>query len=272
MPVAQITNRVRLAVTGEDAFEFLQGLITNDLKLLDKQRMIYSCFLTPQGKFLYDFFITKIDKGYWLDILKDDLEPFKKHLKMYALRSKVNFEVRDDIKFFAVWDEEPPKRWSHQDPRHESLGHLFDRGEDYFDDGLQKWVKDETETTASMQDYDLHRIKCGVPDGSRDLKQGIMTLYDGNIDLLNGLSLQKGCYLGQELTARIHYRGLVKKRLFTVRLDQDSSDHDIKTQDGALAGELLSQQGEYGLALLKLSEIDKPLDGFEVIKPEYLRL
>lgn len=257
MAIVEITNRSCLSVSGADAKSFLQGLITNDLNKLDQQVGLYSCFLTPQGKFLYDFMITTYNDGYILEVLKDDVESFKKRLKMYALRSDVKLEVLDDFKIYAGWGGNKPET-AYDDPRLAELG----------------WrnLSEKTETTIDFKDYDMHRIKLGIPDGSRDLKPEIMTVYDGNIDLLDGIALDKGCYLGQELTARIHYRGLVKKRLFTVKIDVEPEGGIIKTQEGSLAGELLSQQDGWGLALLKLAQFEKPLSGITVVKPDYLSI
>ncbi len=257
MPITEITNRLCLNVSGADAKSFVQGLITNDLNKLDHQDALYSCFLTPQGKFLYDFIITKHKDGYILEVLKDDVESFQKRLKMYALRSNVKLEILDNLKIYAGWNDAKPDE-GYVDPRLPELG--------------WRYIAQNMDTNTNFENYDLHRIKLTVPDGSRDLKPEIMTIYDGNIDLLNGVAFDKGCYLGQELTARIHYRGLVKKRLFAVKFDHPPTETDIKTEEGALVGQMLSTQGEYGLALLKLSEVDKSLQGFEVIKPGYLTL
>ena len=250
--IAEITNRTCLYVFGEDTKTFLQGLITNDMNLLDNKPAIYACFLTPQGKFLYDFMVTKYKDGYVLEVLKNDLEGFQKRLKVYALRAKVKFDVLD-LKIYAIWEDQPPKG-AYLDPRLDQLGHRL----------LSEKI---IETNAGLDDYDLHRAKLTVPDGSRDLKPELSTIYDGNLDMLNAVSLKKGCFLGQELTARVHYRGLVKKRLYTLKLDQPTDDKDIRTEEGALAGETLSSYQSYDLALIKTTLVD---DLTNVMKPEYL--
>ena len=141
--IAEITNRTCLYVFGEDAKSFLQGLITNDMNLLDSQSAIYACFLTPQGKFLYDFMVTEYKDGYVLEVLKDDLESFQKRLKVYALRAKVKFEVLD-LKIYAIWDESEPVG-AYQDPRLDALGYRL-------------LSEDTTEKNAGLDDYDLHEL------------------------------------------------------------------------------------------------------------------
>ena len=258
--ITEITNRTCLQVTGEDAKSLLQGLITNDMNLLDNQPAIYACFLTPQGKFLFDFLITNSQDGYLLEVLKDDLEAFQKRLKIYSLRAKADFQIRDDLKIYAGWDNDMPEG-AYIDPRLTDLG--------------WRLVTDKVLTTSgTLADYDQHRAKLTVPDGSRDLKPELSTVYDGNLDLLNAVSLKKGCFLGQELTARVHYRGLVKKRLYTVQCDHALTDQDIKTGEGALAGEIFSPYGPYALALIKTAQTENQLVNGQkqltLIKPAYL--
>ena len=116
------------------------------------------------------------------------------------MRAKVSFEWRDDIKVYVLWGDQKADTSKaqifYQDPRLNELG-------------LRMISNEDITTNATMAEYDTHRVMLGVPDGSRDLKQELSTLYDGNLDQLNAISLKKGCFLGQELTARIHYRGLV---------------------------------------------------------------
>lgn len=242
MPTAEISNRICLDVTGEDSFSFLQGLITNDLKLLESQEALYACFLTPQGKFLHDFLITEIPNGYRLEVLKETSETLIKHFKMYKLRSRVGLEINKDISIYASWGKDTLEG-GYTDPRLEALG--------------KRYLSQESiDATAEFNDYDRHRISLAVPDGSRDLTEKLSSLYDGNIDLLNGVSFDKGCYLGQELTARMHYRGLIKKRLLPIETERNITpdDQDV-CLEGRPIGRIYSYAGSMALACVKVKDI-----------------
>ena len=145
--------------------------------------------------------------------------------KMYAMRAKVELSILDNVNIYALWGNDSHSD-AYEDPRHNHMGYRL-------------LSADAIDTTHGLDEYDALRISFAIPDGSRDLKQEIMTLYDGNLDKLNAVSFDKGCYMGQELTARIHYRALIKKRLFQIASDTTPNDADIKTTEGALAGDLL---------------------------------
>lgn len=219
-----LKNRAILNISGKDARHFIQGLITNDINLLDKQDCVYACLLTPQGKFLYDFFITEEN-----EVLKLDCEggeraaSLAKLLNMYKLRADVNIEVIDDAPVYAMINSEH----GFKDPRHNEIGNrIYSLPNNILESDFNKW--------------DELRISLCIPDGSRDLIVGKSTMDEGHMDQLNAISYNKGCYVGQELTARMHYRGLGKKHLQTVALDN--------IPEGA---ELRSSCGNIGIALVK---------------------
>lgn len=248
MPVTEIKNRNCVDITGEDAHSFLQGMITNDLDLLDHQAAIYACLLSPQGKFLHDFLVTRIENGYRLETQSDQAEILIKRFKLYKLRAKVQFEINGAQKIYAGWGDDKMPEGAYEDPRLKSLG--------------WRLISDHpAKTTAGFDDYDLRRIESTIPDGSRDLIQELSTLYEGNIDTLHGVAFDKGCYMGQELTARIHYRGLVKKRLFTVTTDNGALKSGQELfRDGRLSGKVTSAAGNRGLSILKISEVKNPFE------------
>ena len=219
-----LKDRGCLTLTGADKESFLQNLITNDVTLLETQDCIYACMLSPQGKFLFDFFITKDG-----DALKMECEggerahSLAKLLNMYKLRADIEIAVTESRPIYAIIGSED---YGHKDPRHEDMGYRSFEKPDLPEKDFDTW--------------DQHRIKLTVPDGSRDLLPQKSTLAEGNIDKLNGVSYDKGCYVGQELTARMHYRNLGKKHLHTVELDNLPEK-----------AELRSSSGNIGLALLK---------------------
>ncbi|MBI1301864.1 MAG: folate-binding protein [Alphaproteobacteria bacterium] len=238
----RLKNRGALIISGADRTSFLQGLITNDITLLREQDCIYSCLLTPQGKFLFDFFITKQDDSYYLDCEGGErVLALAKMLTMYKIRSDVDIEVKEEIDVFAVIGS---NHYGHKDPRHNAMGY-------------RSFEKPDV-PEADFENWDKHRIHLIVPDGSRDLIPQNSTLSEGRIDTLNGVSYEKGCYVGQELTARMHYRGLAKKHLHLIHADDleeksfPAHGEPIK-KDGKTIGEMRSSCGDVGLALLKLT-------------------
>jgi folate-binding protein YgfZ len=114
-------------------------------------------------------------------------------------------------------------------------------------------------TNASAEDYAAHRLALGLPDGSKDMEAEKSVLLEGGFDELNGISWTKGCYMGQELTARTRYRGLLKRRLVPVAIEGPAPERGtlILATDGAEAGEMRSSHGAQGLALLRLEWLDK---------------
>lgn len=221
----KLKQRGIIIMSGKDKVSFIQSLISNDITLLEQQDCVYSCFLTPQGKFLYDFFITKTNDD---DLIMDceggeRLQSFAKLLNMYKLRADVTIDTQDNIDVYAIIGAEHGIK----DPRHPDIGY-------------RSLEKPRNIDEHPFEEWDKHRISLTIPDGSRDLTPNKSTLSEGNIDKLNGLSYEKGCYIGQELTARMHYRGLAKKHLQTVKLDALPEKVDLRSSCGGI-----------GIALIK---------------------
>lgn len=221
----QLENRGCLILTGNDVRPFLQNLITNDMKKLGQDQPLYACLLTPQGKFLHDFFIYEQDDHILIDCEGGErAHDLAKRLTMYKLRADVQIQAQDHHSVYAIFNTD---QFGHPDPRHKDLGYRSFKASDALEE-------------KPFAEWDKQRIALGVPDGSRDLVVGNSTMDEAHMDQLNAISYDKGCYLGQELTARMHYRGLGKKHLQTVRLDN--------LPDGA---ELRSSCGNIGLALVR---------------------
>jgi tRNA-modifying protein YgfZ len=225
-----LKDRGIVRVGGPDRRGFLQGLVSNDVNLLDTQPCVYACLLTPQGKFLHDFFITEKDDALLLECEGGArAEDLLKKLGLYKLRAKVELSVEPQIDVYAVFGG---ASYGTPDPRHPDIGRRsFEKP-----DGMEE---------KSFEFWDRRRIARAIPDGSRDMLPEVSTLLECNIDRLNGISWDKGCYMGQELTARMHYRGLLKKRLQTVELPYD--------------GDVRSSCGDIGLALRPVKS--EPISG-----------
>jgi folate-binding protein YgfZ len=238
MFIAELPHRGVIEIDGEDKATFLQGLISNDINLVSPMQAVYATLLTPQGRFLFDFFITEKEGKYLLDVESARLEAFLKKLSLFKLRSKVILKARPDLKVYALWGEGNLPVKAYPDPRLKALGAR---------------LIGQTEPNASAEEYDLHRLKLGVPEGGIDLLPEKAILLESGLDELNAVSWTKGCYMGQELTARTKYRGLVRKRLFPVKIEGSAPESGAEVFLGDMAvGEMRSNCNGYGLALLRI--------------------
>lgn len=243
LTACRLPHRGILRVGGDDRAAFLQGLISNDIALCTPKAAIHAALLTPQGKFLHDFLVYDAGDAFLLDCERERAADLLQRLATYKLRAKVTLE--DVGNAFDVWAF-PQGSAGLPDPRLPALGSrgVFAKGKTFA--GYQM---------ADAATYDRHRLALGVPDGSRDMVVGKSTLSDGNFDLLNGVSWTKGCYVGQELTARMHHRALVKKRMFPVRISGAAPvAGSIIYFNNDEIGEMRSSNGDVGLALLNIEQ------------------
>lgn len=244
---AKLENRGRITISGPTANAFLQGLITADINALGPANpLLYSCLLTPNGKFLHDFFICKHDDTFVLDCEGGDRAAhLAKVLGMYKLRAQIDIECVPEADVFGIIST--PSAPGLRDPRHPEMGlRVFERPQGIIE--------------KTFSDWDRHRIERLVPDGSRDMTPERATLAEFGLDRLGAVSYDKGCYLGQELTARMHYRGLAKKHLRKVSGESlPKREASLYAPDGKLVGEMCSSCGDLGLALIKLEYEGKTL-------------
>jgi hypothetical protein len=263
-------QRGLIAIGGDDRTAFLQGLVSNDVSRVSADRAVYAALLTPQGRYLHDFFIAAIGDTLYLDCEASRRDDLRRRLSIYRLRSKVT--LADATAEFVVallcgadltsrldLRDEPggAKPWEggivYVDPRLPELGAraILPRaraGEILARAGL---------AAGDAADYDRLRLSLGVPDGSRDLPVEKAILLENGFDELHGIDWQKGCYMGQELTARTKYRGLVRKRLLPVAVDGPLPAPGSPVMAGDReAGEMRSGIDGLGLALLRLEHLE----------------
>lgn len=252
--LSPLPDRGLLQLEGPEALSFLQGLVSNDVTKLDTGA-VYAALLTAQGKFLHDFFMFKREGAIYLDCEGPRRADLLRRLTLYRLRAKVALsDVSDGWRAYALVGGAPPAQgngWAFADPRHPAMG-------------WRLWMREQAPAFAPLEDfarYDLHRLALGLPDGSRDMPVDKALLMESNFEALQGVDFQKGCYIGQEITARMKYRALVKKLLLPVLIEGGSltSGAIIHTPDGREAGEMRSSRDERGLALLRLDALDGPL-------------
>jgi folate-binding protein YgfZ len=262
-----LEDRGILAVSGPDSRAFLQGLVSNDVEKVSPDRAVYAALLTAQGKYLHDFIMAGTGDAIWLDAEAARLADLKRRLSMYRLRAKVAIDDLPDLALAAVFGDGAPaalglpetagaarafgEGLAFVDPRLKALGARVILPRDRIRGALAEAGLAEADFAA----YDRHRLALGIPDGSRDLVLEKSILLESGFDELNGVDWQKGCYIGQELTARTKYRGLIKKRLFPVRIDGPAPPDTEVTFGGKDAGEMRSSRDGLGLALLRLDAV-----------------
>lgn len=258
-----------LKITGNDRLDFLQGLISNDINKVTDQLAIYSAFLTPQGKFICDFFIIGCGDGLLVDIAEDALPAFKKKLTMFKLRADVAIaDVSADYDVVVAFggDDELSQAGVFADPRLKAAGYRAI---------LPTGTTIESTESTDITSYEAHRIALGLPDGARDMTPEKSILLENGFDELNGVDWKKGCYMGQELTARTKYRALIKKRLFPVTFEETAPESGTAIMAGEkTVGEVHSSQGVQALATLKLDALDETLTAnglrLSVSKPDWM--
>jgi folate-binding protein YgfZ len=266
-------DRAVLEVAGPDRRAFLQGLVSNDIDKVTPDRAVYAALLTAQGKYLHDFFITEMGDAFYLDAEAARLADLKRRLGLYRLRAKVTLGENGDRYIVAAAFggdalsllDLPPEPGAvapvadgiaYVDPRLPELGArlLLPRGERLAP------LESAGFRAEGADAYDRLRLSLGIPDGSRDLPVEKAILLESGFEELNGVDWQKGCYMGQELTARTRYRGLVRKRLLPVEIDGPLPAAGTPVMAGDKeAGEMRSGADGLGLALLRLEHLENGL-------------
>jgi folate-binding protein YgfZ len=265
-----LEDRAILEVAGEDRVTFLQGLVSNDVTKAGPGRALYAALLTAQGRFLHDFFIAASGETLLVDGEAARIDDLCRRLSLYRLRSKITLRVARDAWLVAaafgagaaqalgLGGEAGLARAyaggiAYIDPRIAALGVrlVLPRGE-----GTGA-LDAAGLAPAASEAYDRLRLSLGVPDGSRDLAVEKALPVESGFDEFNGIDWQKGCYIGQELTARMKYRALVKKRLVLVGVEGPLPPPGTPVMLGAEeAGEMRTGRDGIALALLRLEAVE----------------
>ncbi len=243
--IARLPERAVVEVSGEDRVAFLQGLVSNDVALAAPGRAVWAALLTPQGKWLADFFVLAEGERLLLDCEAAQAAMLAARLSRYRLRARAALQPLP-LAVYAAWGDAPalPEgAIAAADPRLPAAG-------------WRVLVPEPLPATAAAADWDAHRLGLGLPDGSRDMEAEKSVLLEAGFDELEGISWSKGCYMGQELTARTRYRGLVKRRLVPVAVEGALPPPGTPVLRGdAEVGTMRSGRDAAGLALLRLSAL-----------------
>ncbi len=249
-----LPQRGVVEVKGPDALSFLQGLVTTDVAQATAGHAVYAALLTPQGKIIADFIIAATNGGYWLDCSAAASADLAARLKKYRLRAKV--EVADRSAELAIAalsaDAQIPGAVVFSDPRLAALGwRIIGPCTD-----LEAGLRSDGFAMQPSDDYDLRRLELGVPDAG-DIEPESAFPLDCNFEELHGVDFKKGCYVGQELTARMKHRATARKRILPVNADVElPAAGTAITLHGAPIGELRSSLDRHGLALIRLDRLN----------------
>ena len=272
---AILGGRGLVAVSGPDARPFLQGIISQDIDRVGPASAAYGALLTPQGKFLHDFLIVELDGALVLDCEAARADDLVTRLGRYKLRSRVEIALATDrFEVATLWGEGAPAALGL--PAEPGAARAFAGGIAFVDPRIADLgvrailpagagaavLADAGFAPADFAAWDAHRLRLAVPDGSRDMVPERSLLLECNLDLLNGISWEKGCFVGQELTARTHYRGLVKRRLTPVMIDGPTPPPGTPViAGGDEVGKMYSALGGRGLAVIRIAALDLVEDG-----------
>lgn len=241
----KLDSRAIISITGEDSIKFLQGLITNDANKISASSYTYAFMLTPQGRFLYDFFIINCGDTILLDCQKAKMPEILKKFKLYKLKSKIEIL---ETSLSVYYSDSPINSQSFSDPRNSALG-------------FRTITSEALESTISQEDYDLKRISLCIPDADRDFiyERSLPLEFDGLS--LNAIDLSKGCYVGQEVTSRMNYRSNIRKKLYLLEFTGTSPlpEEELILSDKKI-GIFLGAVSNLSLCLLNLEEVNKLTD------------
>jgi tRNA-modifying protein YgfZ len=253
---ALLQRRGVIRVAGAGARKYLQGLITNNVGKAHGNCAIHAGLLSPQGKILFDFFVVAADGGYLLDVAKVKAGKLAKRLSFYRLRAEVEIAEEPSLAIAAAWDKTPrlPEgAVAYADPRLAEIGIriILAAGGDVAELGCAQ---------ASEGDYDVLRIRLGVPEGGLDFAFGEAFPHEALFDQLGGVDFAKGCYVGQEVVSRMEHRGTARRRVVPVEGEGPLPSPGSNIEVGNMPiGTIGSVSGASGLALVRLDRAEEAL-------------
>lgn len=255
MKAALLPDRGVVKVAGAEARSFLNGLLTADLTQVTPQTAKFAALLTPQGKIIADCIVVENDGAFLLDCPLELAQTLADRLKFYRLRAKIEIEnLSGQRAVAAVWDGKTTSSDAvvYADPRLAALGERIIVAAD-FAPRLAATIGAEP---ADAQAYEAHRIALGVPRGGPDFAYGDAFPHEADMDQLNGVDFDKGCYVGQEVVSRMEHRGTARNRVVPVAIGGDAPASGAPVMAGGKQiGVTGSAAGSRGLALLRLDRV-----------------
>jgi len=263
----KLDDRIIIEIIGTDTKDFLQPLITNNIDLVSSKKSIYAALLSPQGKYIFDFFIfeNSINGHLSIDCAKNRCAELLEKLNIYKLRYKINFNINNNISIFSIYGtdyselelnlkevslEGSTEKINNNiiivDPRNKKLGLRIYSDLSSPIEGFNKIPDGE------KSDLDYIRIELSVPNPDLDLEIEKSFLIENNFEFINAIDFKKGCYVGQENTARQKYRGTAKKKLFLIRIIGNDIINGTKIYyNERVVGTMRSSCKDIGLATIR---------------------
>ncbi|XP_043274193.1 putative transferase CAF17 homolog, mitochondrial [Venturia canescens] len=290
-------NRSLIRVRGDESSNFLQGLITNDMRHFDDgAASIYTLFLNTKGRVMYESIIYKtLEKSiYYIECDTRVTNNLEKHLKMYKVRRKVDIDsLENEMKVWSTFDpliftndetgDLEMSKWQlegqifpcgtlsnkstkliddiaiYEDPRIPELNLRILSNAQVDEDQIVKHLGFDIQRGKNHSNYREFRYRLGIGEGIDDLPVGKALPLEVNCDYMHGVSFHKGCYIGQELTARTHHTGVVRKRLMPLTIENFEGknfnyDDNLLDEAGKSVGKFRGNEGRFGLGLVRISE------------------
>ena len=260
MRAALLTERGVIKVAGDDARNFLNGLVTCDMGSVAPGRARFAALLTPQGKIVADFIVAEVDpaegSGFFLDCPRALATMLVEKFNFYKLRAKVIAEdLSEVLGVMAVWDAPALSEYglAYPDPRLPALGTRVMVPPQL----AAEAAADLGAALSSAEDYDAHRIALGIPRGGADFIYGDTFPHEAGMDQLAGVDFEKGCYVGQEVVSRVEHRATARSRVVPIAYDDYAPSSGLAIMAGEKqVGTLGSTANGRGLALLRLDRIE----------------
>ncbi|AZV22882.1 MULTISPECIES: folate-binding protein YgfZ [unclassified Mesorhizobium] len=252
MPFAQLKDRALVSVSGPDAEHFLQNILTTDLDILAPGEAKPGALLTPQGKILFDFLISRTgENAFRLECRADISDDFIRRLTLYKLRAKVEIAKSDQAFVTVAWGHESTPSQS------DSTAAADTR----FPKGAVTRSYGETDERSDLAAWQAFRIAGGIAESGSDYQLGDAFPHDVLLDETGGVGFKKGCYVGQEVVSRMQHRGTARRRVLIVSADRPlPAPGSELTVEGRPVGTLGSTAGTIGLAIARIDRIKAALD------------
>ena len=262
MPTARIDDRAAILIDGPDAAHFLQNILTADLDRLGHGEARPGALLSPQGKILFDFLVSRRgENDFLLDCRADAASDFVRRLTLYRLRAKAEISVQDHVVVTVRWQDDSAGSRSDSGGSQADSSWLADRR---FPDGsgVERRYGEAVETDATPQDFTLLRIAHGVAESGHDFSPGDAFPHDVLMDENGGVGFHKGCYVGQEVVSRMQHRGTARRRVMIVEGEADLPESGTAVEAGGrVIGALGSVGGRNGLAIVRIDRVKDAQDG-----------
>lgn len=257
MPTVHLPDRILIRLDGPDTEHFLQNIITTDLDQLPAGHAKPGALLTPQGKIMFDFLVSRTsDEGLMLDCRADVADDLLRRLMMYRLRAKVDISKQDQLFILASWDNDS------------SASEIDSTGDASLVDArfppsqkVSRVYSTARTGSAAIEDYVALRIAHGVVESGSDYQLSDAFPHDILLDLAGGVGFRKGCYVGQEVVSRMQHRGTARRRVMLVKADSPlpASGSEL-TVNGRTIGTLGSVSGKHGISIVRIDRVKDALD------------